>query len=467
MGKGGKNVRSAAAPSIAATKKSSNDWVSPFTADRVDPRVGKKETLITFPTKSELRAVIPDHCFERSLFWSMAFVIRDILQGCFVVYVVHNVLEMSTDPPADGGIYAWIIWRLSWNLYAGIMGLALSGLWVIGHECGHGAFSEYPVVNGAVGWTLHSILLVPYFSWAFSHAKHHRRTNDMIEGETHMPVEPTKIGLTENQERVPTEEVEKQMFGGGLRQFANKIFYWHAKFQEVIGDEAFAVFMMWSSFLFYCPLYLFGVTGRGKIGADGKPIPDDQIVDHLRPTSRLFPEKMYWKVVASNVGCLLVLGACAYFSSIYGFRAVWFWYFGPYLVITGGLIAVTQLHHTHETVPQFDPDNWTWMKGVIAGTIDRPHDWVFNTATHNIGSTHVLHHLFHTIPHYHAVEATECLRAYLEPKGLYNFDPTPGWKALNEIGKNCHFVDSNTNGVQYYKSLKDVPRTTESSKKVQ
>ena len=35
---------------------------------------------------------------------------------------------------------------------------------------------------------LHSILLVPYFSWQRSHAVHHANTNHITKGETHVPV---------------------------------------------------------------------------------------------------------------------------------------------------------------------------------------------------------------------------------------------------------------------------------------
>jgi fatty acid desaturase len=39
----------------------------------------------------------------------------------------------------------------------------------------------------SVGYILHSLLLVPYFSWQRSHAVHHSRTNHVMEGETHVP----------------------------------------------------------------------------------------------------------------------------------------------------------------------------------------------------------------------------------------------------------------------------------------
>jgi omega-6 fatty acid desaturase (delta-12 desaturase) len=64
--------------------------------------------------------------------------------------------------------------------------------------------------------------------------------------------------------------------------------------------------------------------------------------------------------------------------------------------------------------------------------------------------------LFHEMPCYNAWEATQSVKAFLEPQGLYNFDPTPWPIAMWRIARTCHYVDS-TNGIQYYKSLEDVP----------
>jgi len=52
-----------------------------------------------------------------------------------------------------------------WLLYALITGTIATGVWVLGHECGHYAFSETWWLNEVLGLILHSSLLVPYFSW--------------------------------------------------------------------------------------------------------------------------------------------------------------------------------------------------------------------------------------------------------------------------------------------------------------
>merc|ERR1719311_365771 len=75
-----------------------------------------------------------------------------------------------------------------WILYGFATGTVATGCWVIAHECGHGAFSDNRRLQTAVGYALHSALLVPYFSWQRSHAVHHAHTNHITKGETHVPV---------------------------------------------------------------------------------------------------------------------------------------------------------------------------------------------------------------------------------------------------------------------------------------
>ena len=51
-------------------------------------------------------------------------------------------------------------------LASGMMtGTIATGCWVVAHECGHFAFSKNRALQDAVGYILHSFLLVPYYSW--------------------------------------------------------------------------------------------------------------------------------------------------------------------------------------------------------------------------------------------------------------------------------------------------------------
>lgn len=67
----------------------------------------------------------------------------------------------------------------AWAVYGFVQGLVCTGLWILGHEAGHGSFSKYQKLNDIVGFFSHSALCVPYFSWKFSHHRHHMYTGHM------------------------------------------------------------------------------------------------------------------------------------------------------------------------------------------------------------------------------------------------------------------------------------------------
>jgi omega-6 fatty acid desaturase (delta-12 desaturase) len=91
-----------------------------------------------------------------------------------------------------------------------------------------------------------------------------------------------------------------------------------------------------------------------------------------------------------------------YLGWIYGLKQVALLYFGPYIVTFAWLVIITWLQHTEPSVPHYGDDEWTWLKGAVL-TIDRNYPWIIDHLHHRIGTTHVLHHIFPEIPHYHAI----------------------------------------------------------------
>ena len=74
------------------------------------------------------------------------------------------------------------------------------------------------------------------------------------------------------------------------------------------------------------------------------------------------------------------------------------------------LDLVTFLHHSDPDVPWYRGKDWYFLKGALS-TVD--HDYGFiNNIHHNIG-THVAHHIFLTMPHYHLKTATEAIKPVL------------------------------------------------------
>ena len=237
MGNGG-----AAVPSSSREIKNAKVgyWVSPY--NPLDP--GAPE----LPSKGEIKAVIPKECFERSYIHSMYFVARDTAMAAGCAYIAHQTL--STDLPANLLSVDALKWFLGWNTYAFWMGCIITGHWVLAHECGHGAFSPSQAFNDLWGFVLHQALLVPYFAWQYTHAKHHRRTNNTMDGESHVPSSKVEMGLVHGVERHTG----------------------YAAIHEAIGDGPFALLQIFAHLVIGWPLYLLGLASTGRLGRDVKPV---------------------------------------------------------------------------------------------------------------------------------------------------------------------------------------------------
>lgn len=344
----------------------------------------------TFPSMQEVLRAIPSHCFERDTAKSLAYaaVSTAITVGCGLAAYAFLPLTAA----------AWPLWVA----YAFVTGTAATGCWVAAHECGHGAFSDNKTIQDTVGYILHSLLLVPYFSWQRSHAVHHSRTNHVLEGETHVPA------------RLGTED-------------ASVVF----KLRKLLGEGPFTFLNLVGVFAFGWPVYLLtGASGGPVRGATNHFIPSAG----AQGKHALFPGKWAKKVWQSDVGVIAVLGALAAWAAHSGIATVAALYVGPYMVTNFWLVLYTWLQHTDVDVPHFEGDDWNLVKGAFM-TIDRPYGPVFDFLHHRIGSTHVAHHINHTIPHYHAKEATEALATAFPD--LYLYDPTPIATATWRVGSKC------------------------------
>ncbi|GKA00968.1 plastid delta12-fatty acid acetylenase [Tanacetum coccineum] len=126
---------------------------------------------------SDLKKAIPAHCFERSVIRSSYYVVHYLIVTYVFYFLANTYIPLLPTP------LACLAWPFYWFCQASI----LTGLWVIGHECGHHAFSEYQLVDDIVGFVLHSALFTPYFSWKYSHRSHHANTNSLDNDEVYIP----------------------------------------------------------------------------------------------------------------------------------------------------------------------------------------------------------------------------------------------------------------------------------------
>merc|ERR1711957_536185 len=135
-------------------------------------------TNADFPKAKELKAVIPSDCFIPETSKSLGYLSVSTIGTALCTAVGVKML----------GLFGTSLLSLPlWIAYSGVTGTVAMGLWVLAHECGHGAFSKNKKLQDTIGFIIHSFMLVPYYSWQRSHAVHHMYTNHMELGETHVP----------------------------------------------------------------------------------------------------------------------------------------------------------------------------------------------------------------------------------------------------------------------------------------
>ncbi|XP_031490622.1 omega-6 fatty acid desaturase, endoplasmic reticulum isozyme 2 [Nymphaea colorata] len=370
---------------------------------RMNVPVQKPDPLERVPTDrppftvAQIKKAIPPHCFKRSIPRSFSYVAMDLTISAILYYATQF---FHLFPP--------FVSPFLWVLYWACQGCVLTGVWVLAHECGHHAFSDYSALDDTVGLILHSFLLVPYFSWKYSHRRHHSNTGSLERDEVFVP--KPKAALA-----------------------------WYSKY---LNNPLGRVLTLAVSLLLGWPLYLaFNVSGRTY----------ERFACHYDPYGPIFSNRERVQIVISDVG---VLGA-GYFLYLLA-KAYGFWWLAsvygvPLLIVNGFLVLITYLQHTHPALPHYDGSEWDWLRGALA-TVDRDYGFL-NTVFHHITDTHVTHHLFSTMPHYHAMEATKAIRPILGE--YYHFDGTPIVKAMYREAKQCVYVEADEKskgGVFWYKN---------------
>jgi omega-6 fatty acid desaturase (delta-12 desaturase) len=120
-------------------------------------------------TMKEIHDAIPLHCFQRNTRLSLFYIIRDFVFAITLASIATQIVHLPF----------YHLRVASWAIYAFGQGLVFTGLWELAHECGHQALSPSKAFNNTAGIIIHSFLLVPYHSWRFTHAQHHKATNNI------------------------------------------------------------------------------------------------------------------------------------------------------------------------------------------------------------------------------------------------------------------------------------------------
>ncbi|CAL1704006.1 unnamed protein product [Somion occarium] len=361
-------------------------------------------------TLQEIRAAIPDYLFVRDTTRGVLYLARDLLMAA-VVWKAGTYIDSSfgntTIRSQLSPIFAETLRWLTWAVYWWFQGLIFTGIWVIGHECGHGAFSESNAICDVVGFITHSFLWTPYFSWKISHHRHHISHASMERDEVYVPKSRSDLGIPKR----PNHEID---------------------WDEYFGDTPiYTFYMLMRQQLLAFPAYLlFNVSGQ-------KTYP--KWTNHFDPNSILFTKAQRNQVILSNLGLLfmawVVKLACAKWHPIEVIK-----YYGiPWLLVSHWFIMITYLHHTDPVLPHYRGKEWNYQRGA-ASTVDRNFlGWQGRFFLHDVAHYHVIHHFFPKMPFYHGPEATKYLQQFIGDQ--YHYSNKPVFKALWESYNRCQFVE--------------------------
>lgn len=321
-------------PQTEDEQMASSDEV-PLQAAQPEDALTKHNLPKQLPSIIDIKKAIPKKCFEPILSLSIYYMCKDF----FLVVCLYLLSE-----------WTWRVLPVSTQLvitplYWLVQGTVFTGIFVVGHDAGHGSFSNSELVNTICGNICHTFLLCPYFMWKLSHKHHHKNTGNMDKDEVFYPV---RKGQDNVRFLLPG-------FGLGVGWFMYLLHGYRPR-----GVAHFNLwFPMFRGHFFQCALSLVCLAA--------------------------------WCVVLNWCRETFGLGALLYHHTV------------PTCIFASYIVIITFLHHSDQGIPWYGDDIWSNVRGQLS-SVDRVYGWC-HSIIHNIG-THQIHHLFPKVPHYHLEEAT-------------------------------------------------------------
>lgn len=312
---------------------------------------------------SEVVRTIPKACFEKDWRKASFSVLLTLLA------VVGGYVAIAASP--------WFLLPVAWFT----TGTAATGLFVIGHDCGHRSFAKQRWINNWVGHLMMTPLIYPFHSWRLLHDHHHVNTN--------------KLAIDNAWGPWTVEEfTSASPFMRHLYRAMRGPLWWLASIAH------------WSSLHFN--LKNFAERDRNSVRVS----------------------------IA-----VVVIFAALFFPTLYATAGFWgivkFWLM-PWLGYHFWMSTFTLVHHTIPEI-QFHPqDQWSAVPAQLGGTVhcDYP-KWV-EVLCHDI-NVHVPHHISVAIPSYNLRRAHKSLMAqWGEHIHVRQFN----WSLMAEIVGRCHLYDA-------------------------
>jgi omega-6 fatty acid desaturase (delta-12 desaturase) len=268
---------------------------------------------------------------------------------------------------------SWFLLPLAWIF----TGTALTGLFVIAHDCGHRSFAKRRWVNDWVGHLLTLPLIYPFHSWRILHNHHHVHTNKLLVDNAWQPLTPEAYAKANPLIR-------------GLYQALRGRLWWLASIAH------------WATLHF--DLSQFSQREQGKVKVS--------IAAVIIFAAVFFP--------------ILILT-----TGVWGFVKFWLL---PWLMYHFWMSTFTLVHHTDPDI-QFRPTaTWNAAEAQLAETVHCTYPGWVEILCHNI-NVHVPHHVSVAIPAYNLRMAHESL---MQNWGSYMKERKFSWTLMKEIVDQCH-----------------------------
>lgn len=275
-------------------------------------------------------------------------------------------------------IAPWYLLPFAWAL----AGTAFTGFFVVGHDCGHRAFSKNNLVEDIVGTLMFMPLLYPFEPWRIKHNHHHAHTNKLVEDTA-----------------------------------------WHPASESDMNSDKAWIFKVFLG----SPLKLWASIGHWLIWH----------FDLKKYTEKQKPRVIVSLLAVAFFACT-ALPALVYTTGWWGLVKYWLM---PWLGYHFWMSTFTVVHHTAPHIPFKPAEEWNAAKAQLSGTVHCDYPAWVDFLTFDI-SWHVPHHVSSKIPWYNLRKATNSLR---QNWGEYMTECTWNWRMMKNIFTECHIYDKDAN----------------------
>ncbi len=318
-------------------------------------------TNINFELKDVIKS-IPRKCFEKNRVkaWFNVFL--------SIAAVSLGYIGIAYSP--------WYLLPVAWFF----TGTALTGWFVIAHDCGHRSFAQRRWVNDVVGHLLMLPLIYPFHSWRLLHNHHHAHTNKMEEDNAWRPW-------------TPEEYASASPFMQGFYRSLRGQLWWLASIAH------------WATL-------------------------------HFDPRQ---VEPRHRNQVKLSIAVVVIFAAICFpalilTTGVWGFVKFWLM---PWLGYHFWMSTFTLVHHTDPEVQFYPAAQWNEAYSQLAGTLHCTYPRWVEILCHNI-NVHVPHHVSVAIPSYNLPMAYASLK---QNWGEYIQERQFSWAMMQTIVDRCHLYD--------------------------